>query len=409
MIQILGIFAVKFLALMVILLLLTASHDQIMGHVRASQPSTSNEEPQITNRITGQSEIIVGSLPGDMSLVDAAKRARNGQTVYFRAGLYSKQVASWRQDDLTLRSLDGPVILDSNGTSAEGKAIFVVKGNNVTIDGLTFKNCKVPDANGAGIRLEGGKLTVLNSTFEGNEQGILTGNSRLQELIVKGSKFIRNGTEAGLSHSIYAGRIKRLVVNSSHFEHSLGGHFIKSRALSSFIKYNKVIDQLGIASVKLDFPEGGRVEIIGNIIQHGESSRNQNILAYGFDALNDDKTDKLIVVHNSFINDRKRACTLVLNPRSGQLSFSNNVLSGDSCDVSNLSEENRRGIEILKNQKLVGSASRLTFAISQLRSITPAQPIGKQYKPNFFFNEKLELEEIKFKAIKFGAIQILAP
>ena len=69
--------------------------------------------------------------------------------------------------------------------AAEGKGIFVIKGGNVTIENLGFFGARVRDRNGAGIRLERGRLkVVVSASFEGNQNGILTSNNASVELQV---------------------------------------------------------------------------------------------------------------------------------------------------------------------------------------------------------------------------------
>ena len=51
------------------------------------------------------------------------------------------------------------------GKSAESKAIWVIKGNNCRVENIEFSNCRVPDNNGAGIRMEGTNLTVSHCYF----------------------------------------------------------------------------------------------------------------------------------------------------------------------------------------------------------------------------------------------------
>ncbi len=67
----------------------------------------------------------------------------------------------------------GTAIFD--GTTCEGKAAFVLRGQGSTVDGLVFRNMRVPDGNGAGVRTEMGNLTVTNSMFMDSQEGILGG------------------------------------------------------------------------------------------------------------------------------------------------------------------------------------------------------------------------------------------
>ena len=62
------------------------------------------------------------------------------------------------------------------GAACEGKAALVRRGRSARVEGLVFANIRVPDKNGAGIRLERGDLVVSQTWFRDSEQGILSGN-----------------------------------------------------------------------------------------------------------------------------------------------------------------------------------------------------------------------------------------
>ena len=68
----------------------------------------------------------------------------------------------------------GPVLFD--GVSCEEKAALVLRGRSSRVEGIVFQNLRVPDANGAGIRLEDGDLVVRDSLFRNGENGILVAN-----------------------------------------------------------------------------------------------------------------------------------------------------------------------------------------------------------------------------------------
>src|SRR5688500_16802785 len=68
----------------------------------------------------------------------------------------------------------GPAVF--GGGACEGKATLVLRGRSARIDGLIFAGVRVPDANGAGIRLEDGDLAVSYTLFSDGENGILTAN-----------------------------------------------------------------------------------------------------------------------------------------------------------------------------------------------------------------------------------------
>src|SRR3546814_12437761 len=70
----------------------------------------------------------------------------------------------------------GTAIFD--GTTCEGKAAFVLRGQSATVDGLVFRNMAVDDGNGAGIRTEMGDLPVRNAMFVDSQEGILRSAAR---------------------------------------------------------------------------------------------------------------------------------------------------------------------------------------------------------------------------------------
>jgi hypothetical protein len=63
----------------------------------------------------------------------AAAVARSGDIVEIDAGTYSGDVATWTQDDLTLRAVGGRVHLKAAGQSAQGKAIWVIAGDHTLV------------------------------------------------------------------------------------------------------------------------------------------------------------------------------------------------------------------------------------------------------------------------------------
>ena len=58
----------------------------------------------------------------------------------------------------------GPDVVITDKT-CDGMELFVIWGNNTTVRNLTLTRSRVPDMNGAGIRLVKGSLTVENVKF----------------------------------------------------------------------------------------------------------------------------------------------------------------------------------------------------------------------------------------------------
>ena len=81
--------------------------------------------------------------------------------------------AIWTASDLTIIGADPNVTITD--TTCQGKALFVVRGDRSTVRNLTLARARVPDGNGAGIRLEGQGLTLERVRFVNNQVGLLAG------------------------------------------------------------------------------------------------------------------------------------------------------------------------------------------------------------------------------------------
>lgn len=239
-----------------------------------------------------------------LTIAQASKRAMSEATIEVDAGTYPADVAIWTQDRLTIRAVGGRVKLLALGAAAEGKAIWVVRGGEITVQGLDVVGAKVPDRNGAGIRCERGKLTIKDCTFTNNENGILTGGDKDAELIIENSEFGYNGFEDGFSHNLYVGGIKKLSVTGSYFHHTKVGHLLKSRAAKNHIFYNRLTDELGDrASYELEFPNGGLAYVVGSHIQQGLQTENPTLISMGAEGHKWPRSE-LYLVANVLANDQ---------------------------------------------------------------------------------------------------------
>lgn len=225
--------------------------------------------------------ITVGPEGQVKTIAEAAKLARDGDTVEVQAGEYRGDVALWRQKRLTIRAVGGRAALIADGRAVEGKGIWVIRKGDFEIDGFDFIGARVSAKNGAGIRFEGGNLVVRNSRFIANENGILTSNDGVSTLRIEHSLFERNGHGDGYSHGVYAGRIARLEVRESWFRDGRVGQLLKSRARDNIIERNRLVDERGDSSYELEFPNGGRARVVGNIIAQSPRTQNRVIVSFG--------------------------------------------------------------------------------------------------------------------------------
>jgi hypothetical protein len=206
---------------------------------------------------------------------------------------------------LTLRGVGKRPVFSADGKVAEGKGIWVVRGGEVTIENVEFRGARSTDADGAGVRQEGGRLKIVDCAFFDNEHGILTSNEPEAELALVNSVFAQAPkVVGGLAHLVYVGRIARFSVIGSRFHEGFEGHMIKSRARENRITYNLIHDGAsGESSYEIDLPNGGLAWIVGNVI--GQSARSQNpvLVAYGAEGRAWERS-ALYLAHNTLINER---------------------------------------------------------------------------------------------------------
>jgi hypothetical protein len=211
------------------------------------------------------------------SLQQAVDAIGDGEgTIIISPGTF-RQCAIQKAGVIAFRaSVPGQTIFDS--ATCEGKAAFVLRGDAASIDGIIFQNMKVPDANGAGIRLEKGDLAITRSIFRNSEQGILTAADENGAISIDQSTFSGLGRcDRGLScaHSIYIGDYGSLTVTNSRFERGNGGHYVKSRAARVDIRDNAFDDTRGReTNYMIDLPGGATGSIANNIFVQGASKEN---------------------------------------------------------------------------------------------------------------------------------------
>lgn len=245
--------------------------------------------------------------PGEeyLSIAAAARAAQDGDTVEIMPGLYLGDVAVWSQRLLTIRGVGTRPVLNADGRDAEGKAIWVIRNGNITIENIEFRGARVPSGNGAGIRFEGGKLTLRNCSFVDNQMGVLTGNDLVSELIIENSRFADAPRQTSpLPHLLYVGKIARFSLKNSRFTNGYQGHLVKSRAGINTITDNNIVDgPNGEASYELDLPNGGMAYIERNTIGQSARSPNHAIISYGSEG-NTWPDSTLTLTGNTLINER---------------------------------------------------------------------------------------------------------
>lgn len=250
--------------------------------------------------------------------------------ILIRPGSY-RQCAVQSAGMITFKAGEpGTVIFD--GATCEGKAALVLRGRGAIVDGVIFQNMRVPDANGAGIRLERGDLDVVNSLFRNSEQGILTAADPAGAIRIDRSSFQHLGRcDRGLScaHSIYVGGYGKLSVTRSRFELGNGGHYVKSRAAIADIVGNSFDDTGGReTNYMIDLPAGATGLISRNQMVQGRSKENYSAFIALAAEGKENSSNGLVIRDNraAFAPGITRSSTLVADWSGDRIALGPNVL-----------------------------------------------------------------------------------
>ncbi len=364
----------------------------------ATLPSAAKPARALTRTIT------VGPQGDVRTIAEAAKRARDGDIVEVQAGEYAGDVATWPQRHLTIRAVGGRAVLEAAGKSAEGKGIWVIRNGHFEIEGFDFVGARVSDRNGAGIRFDHGTLVVRDSRFLDNENGILTSNDDQATLIVERSLFSGNGHGDGRSHGIYAGRIARVEVRGSWFRNGRVGHLLKTRARENVIEYNRLTDEEGDSSYELEFPNGGRTLVVGNIIEQSPRTDNPVIVSYGAEGYKW-PVNELVMSHNTVVNRRAEGGTF-LRVRQGDVNvaFVGNVWAGPGKFEVGATVHNDGNLQVP-----LGALPQLTFGVYALAPSaardSEAPPPDKRWLPTAQYAHERKIRPLKEGPLLSGAIQ----
>ena len=260
---------------------------------------------------------------------DAAEIAKDGDVIEIETGSYPDDSTIWRAGNLTIRGVgEGRVQLPAGRELAQDKAIWVIKGDDTTVENVEFSGAAVEDRNGAGIRQEGAGLIVRNCYFHHNENGILTNSNPQSDILIEYSEFFANGHGDGYSHNIYIGEVNSFTLQFSFSHGADVGHQVKSRAHTNRILYNRLMDEDdGTSSYIIDLPNGGLSVVVGNVIQQGPETDNSTLVSYGAEgSLHDDS--KLYIANNTFVNDRHAGVFIKIVPDLDGNFVINNLFAG---------------------------------------------------------------------------------
>jgi len=266
------------------------------------------------------------------------------------AGNYAGDVCAVSKNNLTIRGTgSGRARIAAAGKNAQGKAIWVVQGQDTLIENVEFSGATVPDANGAGIRQEGKNLTVRNCAFRDNQDGILAGDVPGSEILIEYSEFDHNGAGDGYSHNLYINHVAKLTFRYNYSHRAVIGHLLKSRAAENYILYNRLSGEAdGSESYEIDCPNGGRTYVIGNVLEQGVLTDNPTMLSYLAEGTNaNNPSTELFVVNNTFINHLGRGTFINVGaPTSSPALIVNNAFLGGGTVCSQATATLRNNLDV---------------------------------------------------------------
>jgi len=300
----------------------------------------------------------------------AIAAASDGDRVQIDAsGGYSGDVCSWTTNNLTIVGVNGRPKIEAAGHNAKGKAIWVVSGNNTTIENIELTGAAVPDHNGAAIRQEGVNLTMRNCYLHGNQEGILAGDNPSSQILIENTEFAENGHSDGYSHNIYINHIAQFTLQYSYSHDAISGHLVKSRALQNFILFNRLTGESGTSSYELDLPNGGRSYVIGNILEQGPRTENSAIVAYGEEGVTNPNSE-LYFVNNTVVNNHFNGTFITVGNGAAPVLVQNNIFNGRGLLID---QPNARFSHNLAAGALFVDAGNYDY---HLQSDSPARDFG---------------------------------
>ena len=271
--------------------------------------------------------LTVGPFGTYTTIAAAVAAARDGDVVQVQAGTYTNDFVHVTSK-ITIEGVGGTVHMVATVPCPDGKAIMTTDAD-ATIKNFDFSGAKVPDENGAGIRYEGGNLTIDNCSFHDNQNGLLSSPIQDGVLTIDNSTFNHNGAGNGSTHNIYVGVIDTVKITNSTFTAAVVGHEIKSRAVNTIIENCTIADgPTSDSSYSIDLPNGGNALIQNNTIEKGPNAENQTIIHYGGEAIAF-AGSQLTIADNTITNDlTQHSPTLLSNQTLINATITGNTLLG---------------------------------------------------------------------------------
>lgn len=216
-----------------------------------------------------------GGLP---TLAAAVRVAQDGDTIHLGPGEWF-ECAVLTQRDLVLEGAGPGTILTDR--PCEGKAALVVRGANLTVRDLVLARSRVPDMNGAGIRLEAQGLTVERVRFVNDQVGLLAAQGGPGRIRIADCVFERGGVAGDHpTAALMVGDVALLEVERSTFT-GVKGDQIRTEAAHTALAGNRI--EVGAEPGAMAVMASGSLSMRDNVLVLGPhpAARGAAVLAMG--------------------------------------------------------------------------------------------------------------------------------
>ena len=330
----------------------------------------------------------------------AFANAKDGDRIEIQAGTYN-DVGVLKANNVTVVGVNGRPQIDGQSKIADGRGIWVIYGNNTTLDNFEMlheDNGKRGEAawDQAAVYLMGNNLTLRHMDVHDNMQGFFnaTRTGSRCNLTIENSVFARNGDGGGHSHNIYVNHnITKLTMRGVWSRDCRGGHILKVRTFESDIQGCLFTDPNGMSlNWFLDFPDGGWHKFTGNIVEHNNQNLGSVLIAFGEEGLLNPAPHEMLIAQNTFINDGNGTFFKIQHVTA---SVRQNIFSGKNppTDAGNqtvakamLANPSEYNFRVAKPDQ--GATNYAAFMYVQ-----PANSVGRNdanfgaYTPNFRFDK----------------------
>jgi hypothetical protein len=297
------------------------------------------------------------------TLSAAIAASHNGDVIQVQAGTYTNDFSTIATS-ITIEGVGGMVNLVATEPPPNEKGILVIgtatTSPTVTLDNLEFSGAAISAAEGgnaAGVRYQAGNLTINNSYFHNNQNGLLANSDASGSITITNSEFADNGTTSGLDHNIYIGAVGKFSISGSYVNAANTGNEIQSRALVNNITNNRIVDgPTATASYSINLPNGGVDTVTGNIIEQGPKSENPAIIAFGASG-SLYSGSSLTISNNTIVNDEHVGdARAIVNFSSLPVNFTNNSVYGLTSGQISSGPVNISGTTYLTTEPTISTA-----------------------------------------------------